>query len=238
MTNIEKGKFIVFEGLDGCGKGTQIRETKNFYEISGKEVIVTCEHTRDLPVGKLIEETVNGGEKMDPLALQLCFTADRVDHYKKVIEPALNEGKIVISDRYYGSTVAYTEDDKKELMLNLNESVVPRADLTIILDVDAATAMNRIEAGRAQKTIFEKLEKQEKCRQSYVWFANKVGDSVVVVNGLGTVEEVRDRIIGEIKNRGLVDNWSDNTPSSIIAEGTKDTDYIINNEIGTRCIND
>ncbi|MFA6369003.1 MAG: dTMP kinase, partial [Candidatus Shapirobacteria bacterium] len=84
-----KGKFIVFEGIDGSGKGTQIKKLQKYFEQRGIKTITTCEHTRDLPVGKLIETTVNGGEKMDPLALQLCFTADRRDHYEKVIRPAL-----------------------------------------------------------------------------------------------------------------------------------------------------
>lgn len=201
---INKGKFIVFEGIDGCGKGTQIKKLQNYFEEKGIKTITTCEHTRNLPIGKLIEKTLNGGEKMDSLALQLCFVADRVDHYKKVIEPAIKKGEFVISDRYYASTVAYTEDDKKQMILKLNEEVVPRADLTIILDIDADTAIKRIENGRLSKTIFERKEKLEQCRKSYLWFSNQVGDSVIVIDGDRNVDIVHKEILDKLKIKKIL----------------------------------
>lgn len=203
MTNKE-GKFIVFEGIDGSGKGTQIKKLKDYFEKKGINTVVTCEHTRDLPVGKLIETTLNGGEKMDPLSLQLCFTADRRDHYKKVIGPAIENGQFVISDRYYGSTVAYTEEDKKQMMLELNENVVPRADLTFLLDIDADTAMKRIDDGRFTKTIFEIKETLEKCRKSYLWFCEKVGDSVVIIDGNKDVNIVHQDILENLISKKII----------------------------------
>jgi dTMP kinase len=197
--NNKEGKFIVFEGIDGSGKGTQIKKLQNYFEQNGIKTITTCEHTRDLPVGKLIETTLNGGEKMDPLALQLCFVADRRDHYKKVIEPAIERGEFVISDRYYGSTVAYTEEEYKQMMLELNENVVPRADLTIFLDIDAEMAIKRIDDGRFTKTIFERKEKLEQCRNSYLWFCERMGDGVVIVGGNRDVEIVHQEILKKLK---------------------------------------
>ncbi|MDD4026696.1 MAG: dTMP kinase [Candidatus Shapirobacteria bacterium] len=200
----KKGKFIVFEGIDGCGKGTQIEKLQNYFEQNGIKTIVTCEHTRNLPVGKLIEVTLNGGEKMDPLALQLCFVADRRDHYKKVIEPAIENDEFVISDRYYGSTVAYTEEEKKQMMLELNENVVPRADLTIFLDIDAETAIKRIDEGRSTKTIFERKEKLEQCRRSYLWFCEKMGDDVVVIDGNRDMDIIHKDILEKLKNKKII----------------------------------
>lgn len=199
----EKGKFIVFEGIDGSGKGTQIKKLEDYFEQNGIKTVVTCEHTRDLPVGKLIEITLNGGEKVDSLALQLCFTADRRDHYKKVIGPALERGEFVISDRYYGSTVAYTEDDKKQMMLDLNESVVPRADLTIFLDVDPEVAMKRIDDGRSTKTIFERKEKLEQCRNSYLWFCEKI-ENVIIVDGNREVQLINQDILKNLEERKII----------------------------------
>lgn len=204
MTN-RKGKFIVFEGIDGSGKGTQIRKLKDYFEQKGVKTLVTCEHTRDLPVGKLIETTLNGGEKMDPLSLQLCFTADRRDHYQKIIGPVLERGEFVITDRYYGSTVAYTQEDKKQMMLELNEAVVPRADLTFFLDVDPKIAMRRIDDGRSTKTIFEREEVLEKCRQSYLWFCQQMRDnSVVVIDGNRDVGIIHQEIIERLKNKKII----------------------------------
>ncbi|MDD4976806.1 MAG: dTMP kinase [Bacteriovorax sp.] len=198
----KKGKFIVFEGLDGSGKGTQIKKLKEYLEKKNIEVLTTCEHTRDLPVGKVIEAVLNKKEKMGNLALQLAFVSDRRDHYDKVIGLALEEGKFVISDRYYGSTVAYTEDDKKQMMLELNEEVVPVADLTIFLDVSPESAIERIDNGREDKTIFEKKKKLRQCRNSYLWFCDHVGGEVAMINGNREVETIHQdiiKILGEKK---------------------------------------
>ncbi|MFA5749830.1 MAG: dTMP kinase [Candidatus Shapirobacteria bacterium] len=157
-----------------------------------------------MPVGKLIEETVNNGEKMDPLALQLCFVADRRDHYKKVIEPAIENGKFVISDRYYGSTVAYTEESNRQMMLELNENVVPRADLTFFLDIDADTAISRIDSSRSNKTIFERKNILEKCRRSYLWFCEKVGESVIVIDGNRDIEIIYQDILEKLRNKKII----------------------------------
>lgn len=200
----KEGKFIVFEGLDGSGKGTQIRKLQNYFEEKGIKTVLTCEHTRDLPVGKLIETTLNGGEKIDPLALQLCFVADRRDHYQKVIGPALEKGEFVISDRYYGSTVAYTEENKKEMMLELNENVVPRADLTIFLDIDAETAIKRIDTSRSTKTIFERKEILEKCRRSYLWFCEKRKDNVIIIDGNREANIIHQDILENLINKKIL----------------------------------
>jgi dTMP kinase len=201
---MNKGKFIVFEGIDGSGKGTQIRKLQEYFEQKGTKTVVTCEHTRDLPVGKLIEITLNGGEKIDSLALQLCFTADRRDHYQKIIRPALENGEFVISDRYYGSTVAYTEEVKKQMMLELNENVVPRADLTFFLDIDAETAIKRIDDSRSTKTIFERKEKLEQCRNSYLWFCEKRKESVFIVDGNRDIEIIHQEILEVLKNNKIL----------------------------------
>lgn len=200
---MKEGKFIVFEGIDGSGKGTQIKKLQNYFEQNGIKTLITCEHTRDLPIGKLIEETVNGGEKIDPLALQLCFTADRRDHYQKIISPAIKRGEYVISDRYYGSTVAYTEESEKQMMLELNEKVVPRADLTIFLDIDADTAIKRIDGGRSTKTIFERKEKLERCRKSYLWFFEQIRERIII-NGDREAEIIHQEIVKSLKNKKII----------------------------------
>lgn len=200
----KEGKFIVFEGIDGSGKGTQIRKLKEFLEQTGIKTLVTCEHTRDLPIGKLIETTLNGGEKIDPLSLQICFTADRRDHYQKVVGPALERGEFVISDRYYGSTVAYIEDSMKNIMLDFNQNVVPRANLTFFLDVEPEIAMRRIDDGRLTKTIFERIGILENSRKSYLWFCDRLKQEVIVIDGNKEVDIIHLDIIEKLRSRQII----------------------------------
>ena len=201
---MKKGKFIVFEGIDGSGKGTQMKMLAKYLKDNRIEAVLTREHTRDLAVGKLIEKTVNREEKMDPLSLQLCFTADRVDHFEKVIRPALDEGKTVISDRYYLSTVAYTDRDKKELMMKLNESVVPKADLTFFIDVSPEVAIERLDKSREEKTIFEKYEKLQQSRKNYWWAMRKMKGKVVVMDGSEKPEIIHENILKILRRRKII----------------------------------
>ncbi|HNZ84680.1 MAG TPA: dTMP kinase [Candidatus Woesebacteria bacterium] len=201
---MKPGKFIVFEGIDGSGKGTQILLLADYLKKNKIGAVLTKEHTRDLAVGKLIEKTVNREEKMNPLALQLCFTADRVDHFEKVIGPAIDEGKIVISDRYYLSTVAYTDRDKKELMMKLNESVVPKADLTFFIDVSPEVAIERLDKSREEKTIFEKYEKLQQSRKNYWWAMRKMKGKVVVMDGSEKPEIIHENILKILRRRKII----------------------------------
>ena len=95
----ERGKLIVFEGVGGCGKGTQVELLRQALTEKGKKVLVTCEHTRDTPIGRLIEETIKKKkEGMDPDALQVAFISDRINHTNRVIVPALESHDFVLVD--------------------------------------------------------------------------------------------------------------------------------------------
>ena len=200
----KEGRLIVIGGVDGSGKSTQIVRVAREVEKTGREVFVTREHTRDGAAGQLIEEVVNHRKKIDPLALQLTFVADRVDHVSRQIDPAISEGKIVLSDRYYESTPVYAPKEFREILLKLNQDLVRRPDLTIIIDLDPEEAIKRLTSTRGEKTIFEEQEKLEKCRAAYDWFIEKSGDECVKVDGSGSEEEVTARIMEEIKRRKLI----------------------------------
>lgn len=200
----EKGKLIVLGGIDGCGKTTQIKRVAEEMEGMGYEIYVTREHTRDGAAGQLIEEVVNHRKNLDPLALQLTFVADRVDHVSRQINPAIESGKIVITDRYYESTPVYAPKEYREKLLKLNQDLVRRPDLTIIIDLEPEEAVKRLKNGREEETIFEKKEKLEQCRAAYDWFIDKSGDECVKIDGSGSVEEVTARIMEEIKRREII----------------------------------
>jgi len=200
----ERGKFIVFEGIGGCGKGTQVGLTRSWLEGLGKKVLVTCEHTRDTPTGILIERIIKKQEQpIDPLALQLLFVVDRANHTRRVIMPALEEHDVVIGDRYYPSTVAYTEGEMRGMMLGVNRAVSVRPDLVLLIDVDSQLAAERVGL-RGDADIFDQKERLENCRRGYEWYAKNSSDEVAWIDGGGAPDEVHARIISEINRRGIL----------------------------------
>ena len=104
-----KGKFVVIDGIGASGKDTQVELLEKYLGENKIDFLITREHTRDTPTGVLIEKIIKKQEaQIDPQALQLLFISDRRNHFKKVIEPALDEGKLVIGNRYYPVNVAYS----------------------------------------------------------------------------------------------------------------------------------
>jgi len=162
------------EGIDGSGKTTVIAEVAKALP----RVYVTREPSGG-PIGRLLKEWALRGGTADPHVDALLFAADRVEHYKREIEPRLREGYIVITERYVESSIAYqgAAGVPIEYILYIN-SVVPRPHLTIILDVDPAEAVKRIKArGRLEK--FEDVEFLRRVREIYLARARAEGYPVV-----------------------------------------------------------
>lgn len=201
---IKKGKFIVIEGIGGSGKDTQARLLAKFLKKEGEELILTREHTRNTSLGKLIEAIIKGRKaKVDPLALQLLYVSDRRNHYMGVIKPSLEEGKTVIGNRYYSTSVAYCPELWRKVVLELNQKIVVKPDLVIIVDTSPEVCNERMEI-RGGADIFDKLKKAKRCREGYLWYAKNSGDKCVVVDGNGTREEVFQKIVDEIKKRKII----------------------------------
>ena len=115
--------MIVFEGVGGCGKGTQLKLLAKVLTLRGKTVFTTCEHTRDTSIGRLIEDTIKKkNEGMDSDALQIAFVADRINHTKRVILPALNDYNFVLADRYEASTISYLREDLRRIIFDFQAS--------------------------------------------------------------------------------------------------------------------
>lgn len=136
--------FIVLEGIDGCGKSTQARLLYDWLINTGREVKLTAEPTRE-NIGNFVREILSSGEEMDPMSLALLFTADRNEHIKNLVEPNLSKGKIVISERYYHSTVAYqsAQGVDRNWIIELN-SFARKPDLVIFIDVKPERAVEKI----------------------------------------------------------------------------------------------
>ena len=201
---MNKGKFVVIEGIGASGKDTQVELLGRYLKEKKVKVLVTREHTRDTPTGILIEKILKKQEEqINPEALQLLFISDRRNHFTKVIEPALNEGKLVIGNRFYAVNVAYSAEEWREKFLRINQMVVKRPDLVIIIDIPPKVAIERMNK-RGDHDIFDKLETMQQCREGYLWYAKNSGDKCILVDGSGTREEVFGRILEEINKLKII----------------------------------
>jgi len=190
-----KGLFIVFEGIDGGGKSTQIQMLSDFFESRGYEVERHMEPTHAI-IGSLLWDYMNSKSRsFDPETEALLFAADRIEH-GKVIKESLVKGKVVISDRYKHSSLAYqgAAGVDVEWMQSLNKhALVP--NLVILLDIDPDRSLERV-SDRA-KTVFEEIEYLKKVRAEYLRYA-EMGELVVVDASQG-LKEVHKDILTHIR---------------------------------------
>lgn len=161
------GKLLVFEGIDGTGKSTQIRRLVDWLRGRGQDVIASREPT-DGPWGRKILQSAITGRM--PLAEELeCFLEDRREHVNQTILPALHAGNWVVLDRYYLSNMAYQGArgmDPAEIRRR-NEEFAPVPDLVFWLDLPVDLAMGRIGRRGEGDTAFEKRESLEACRRIF-----------------------------------------------------------------------
>lgn len=174
------GVFITFEGTEGCGKSTQVHLLTRHLESDGHEVVVTRE-----PGGTPIAEAIRdllldpANEAMAPTAELLLYEAARAQHVQEKIRPALDEGKIVICDRFYDSTTAYQgagrklpEIDIESLHELATQGLTP--DLTIFLDLPVEEGLRRAKsAGPADRIENEALEFHERVYAGFIQLAEK-----------------------------------------------------------------
>jgi dTMP kinase len=155
--------FIVIEGIDGCGKTTQARLLHDWLIEEGQDVFLTAEPTNSI-IGKCLKAILSSGVQVDPHALALLFTSDRYEHIKKEIEPALRDKKIVITERYYHSTVAYqsAQGVDRNWLLDINSFAIEnKPDLTFLLDISPEAAIPKIqEKDMGFREIIDKLDKE------------------------------------------------------------------------------
>lgn len=184
-----EGKFIVFEGIDKSGKETQAKMLYDHLHAKGIPVIYTEEPTDKNVIGRTIKKwlvgqaTITSGE-----AITLMYTADRYEHLKKTILPALNAGKNVICDRYFYSTIAYESaifKVDKEWIRSLHKDV-RKPDAVIFIDIDPEVSLKRERSSPNDR--LEKVGLLKKVRESYKEMVNE--ERFFVVNGDREKEEV------------------------------------------------
>jgi len=198
------GTFITFEGIDGSGKSTQLRLLANFLKTNGCDVLLTRE-PGGTPVGnRLRAALLDAQEEVDPLAELLVFAADRAQHVRRVLRPALESGQVVFSDRYADATVAYQGAGRgfsPELIAEIVELATQglKPDLTVLFDlsVDDSTARTRRRSNGKQKGDRLDAENDEfhaRVREAYLRLARAEPDRVKIVDTNHPVEVTHERV--------------------------------------------
>ena len=207
------GVFITFEGSEGCGKTTQIKSLSNKLKTLGKNVEITRE-----PGGTQIGESIRhllqdplNTDKITPITELLLFSACRAELSERIIKPALARGDFVVCDRFYDSTYVY-QGIGRSLNLSYIEqlktisvgTLIP--DLTIILDLNASTGLERAEnrqSGTLDRIEAESLQFFEKIRQGYLDLAKSEPERFFIIDGSLSVQEIESIIWDEVKKRFL-----------------------------------
>jgi dTMP kinase len=154
---VKRGILIVFEGLDGCGKSTQLVRAADVLRARGLEPVITREPT-DGAWGRKIRAMAQSGEAVAPEVELEWFFADRREHMRDVVRPALDGGRVVLSDRSYITTVAYQGArglDPQKILAD-SEAEFERPDLVLLFEISAAEGLARVNArGGQSEPVFE-----------------------------------------------------------------------------------
>ena len=193
--------FVSFEGIDGVGKSTQIRLAQSYLEAKGKEVICTLE-----PGGTELGQEIRNlllhrKGVVAPRAEALLYAADRAHHIETKVRPALAAGKVVITDRYLDSSVAYqgagrklSADEVRNISMWAVGGLLP--DLTVLVDLDPVIAAERRKGTgqEADRLESEKLEFFQAVRNEFLKLAAAEPNRFLVVDATKTPEEMFTQI--------------------------------------------
>lgn len=203
---INPGNFIVFEGIDGSGKSTQVDLLVDRLNKEGIRSYKTMEPTAS-PIGSLIHQIMIGRIKTDNRVIAALFVADRLDHLLNDVDGILtkiNKGTTVISDRYYFSSYAYhSVDMDMDWVINANEqsSRILRPTITVFIDVDPDIALERILKNRAHQELFEQKSRLVCVREKYMEAFDKLKDkeNYVIINGNQKPEKIAEEVWEKVK---------------------------------------
>lgn len=202
-----KGILIVFEGIDGSGKSTQVQYLRKKLEERGLDVIDFREPSqsrwgREIKAKAASQDSLTAEEELD------LFQRDRAENIEKNLKPSLADKKIVILDRYYYSTIAYqgAKGIDKERIRRLNEQIAVEPDLVFVLDVDAEQGLGRISERKNRDLLFERQDYLVEVRKNFLALS---GDGIVFIDGEKTEKEISEeitRIVFKYVQRFVADN--------------------------------
>jgi dTMP kinase len=198
------GAFITFEGIDGCGKSTQLRLLAAELREAGLNVLTTREPGGTTLGQRLRAALLDVEEQVDPLAELLVFAADRAQHVRTVLRPALADDMIVLSDRYADATVAYQGSGRgfkpdliTEIVQLATDSLTP--DLTLLFDLTVAESVvrtrRRLAAKRSDRLDSENVEFHERVRNAYLEIAKANPERVRVIDARGSAQQTHQLVM-------------------------------------------
>ena len=194
------GVLVNLEGIDGCGKSTQSKLLLEKLEGEGEKVIILKEPTKR-PHGQKLWDVLHGKRKATNEEILELFVLDRIQHVEEKIQPALDDGTVILMDRYYYSSMAYQVAggiDVEEI--REKHAFAPKPDIVLIFDLPVSIALERVK-GHSDADEFEKEEHLEKVREAYLDLEN---DPLVrIVDATGTPEEIFEnvwRLVSEVRN--------------------------------------
>lgn len=196
-----KGRFFVLEGIDGSGKSTQLMLLAKRLREEGVPCLTTREPT-DGPMGKLLRQVLTGQVECDSRVVAPLFAADRLDHIlhrENGLLRAVEDGAVVLCDRYYFSSYAYQGVDfPLEWVIELNQPCAQllRPTATLFLDVDPEPALERIAQNRTRTELFETRERLTQAREQYfrAFEAQKEAERVIVIPGDREIDAIAEDI--------------------------------------------
>ena len=204
--------FIVFEGLDGCGKTTLIKKLENALKNStqkGTDQIVTTREPGGTSLGVAMRQFLLTPSEQPPVAKceALLYLADRAQHVELVIKPSLNQGAWVLSDRFKASTVAFQQSGRKIPLeqihwLNNFATSALEPDLTVLLDLSVEESQQR---SKKRKLAQDRMESEdysfhERVRQSFL-DQSKQEKNWLVLDAAHSPEELLSQLLAEIRRR-------------------------------------
>jgi len=187
------GLFIALEGIDGTGKSSHAKRLASYFSSLGREVVLSREPT-DGPWGKKLRDSASTG-RLEPTLELDYFLRDRREHVQQLILPALADGKVVILDRYYFSTMAYQGArgfDPQEIRRR-NEEFAPIPDWLFILDVEIDTALQRIGHRGDTANHFERRDALQRCREIFLSLRDE--PFARVISAEGSMDDIAHRIV-------------------------------------------
>ena len=194
---MSNGYFITLEGIDGAGKTTVAESIASEY----KKTVLTQEPC-DLWTGKQVRRAISNETDCHPLTTFYLFMADRIEHIENIVKPALDDGMIVVSDRYADSTLAYQSialrDHVRYPDTYIRQTMQPwhfYPDLTILLDISADTAIERTVGDEE----YENREFLEQARQNYQTLARQYKSRYAVIDGEQEIEAVQQDALKAVK---------------------------------------
>lgn len=190
MSVKRKGIFICVEGIDGSGKTTQAHKLVEVLKKVGFGAVYTTEPSSGM-YGMLLRNHILEGTRRAPVVVEaVLFAVDRVDHVASEVKPLLRKGKVVVSDRYVYSSIAYqgTSGLPTKWLKEINKQIV-KPDISFFIDVPPEIVMERI---NRQKSVMETLQTQKEVRKAYLRLVEEEG--LLVIDGSGSKKEVAERI--------------------------------------------